>query len=323
MTILRPLLTAIFSIGLIPAIACAAGYPEKPIRMVVPFPPGGTADIVARSVSYKMSDALGVPVIVENKAGGAGGGVGTLEIKRAKPDGYTLGIATVGTVGTAPAVARDPLYDPERDFSYIANLGQTPMLLAVGSAVSAADLPSLITQLKQAPGMAFATGGAGGVAHLMGAKFQLASGTHLTHIPYRGASPAINDVAGGQVGILFDAVTSSTAFISSGRLRALAVSGEHRIKSMPDVPTFNELGLSSVSTQAWYGLIAPADLPPEIVNTLSAAVAAALSDAQVLERFKALDTEILKTTPEQFRQQAIGEFLQWRKLAASQQISLD
>jgi tripartite-type tricarboxylate transporter receptor subunit TctC len=318
-------LVAALACGMLPSFSQAAGYPDKPIRLIVPFPPGGTADIVARLVSDKMSAALGVAVVVDNRAGGAGGSVGTVEIMRAKPDGYTLGMATVGTLGTAPAVARHPAYDPGKSFSFISNLGQSPMLLAVGPAAAAADLAGLLAQVRKQPAdsTSFATGGSGGVAHLMGARFQLATGTHLTHVPYRGASPAINDVAGGQVPILFDALTSSTPFIASGRLRALAVSGDHRTASLPQVPTFKELGLPQVSTQAWYGLIGPAGLPDDVSAKLSAAVAAALADAQVRERFRKLDTDIVGSTPAVFQKQVVDELARWRQLAASQNIVLD
>lgn len=321
----RVFLVVALAIGPLPSLSQAAGYPDKPIRLIVPFPPGGTADIVARIVSDKMSAALGVAVVVDNRAGGAGGSVGTVEIMRAKPDGYTLGIATVGTLGTAPAVTRRPAYDPSKNFSYVSNLGETPMLLAVGSAATATDLAGLLAQVKNQPAdsMSFATGGSGGVAHLMGARFQLATGTHLTHIPYRGASPAINDVAGGQVPILFDALTSSTPFLASGRLRALAVSGDHRAASLPLVPTFKELGLSQVSTQAWYGLIGPAGLPGDVSARLTAAVAAALADAQVRERFSKLDTEIVGNSPAAFQKQVVEELARWRQLTTSQNIVLD
>ncbi|WP_093442830.1 tripartite tricarboxylate transporter substrate binding protein [Variovorax sp. 770b2] len=253
----RVFLAAALACGTLPSLSQANGYPDKPIRLIVLFSPGGTADIVARLVSDKMSAALGVTVVVDNRAGGAGGSVGTGEIMRAKPDGCTLGMATVGTLGTAPAAARHPVYDPGKSFSFISNLGRSPMHLAVGPAATATDLAKLLAQVRKQPAnsISFAIGGSGGVAHLMGARFQFATGTHLTHVPYRGASPAINDVAGGQVPILFDALTSSTPFIASGRLHALAVSGDHRTASLLQVPTFKELGLPQVSTQAWYGLI--------------------------------------------------------------------
>ncbi|OZI30348.1 hypothetical protein CAL29_20110 [Bordetella genomosp. 10] len=304
--------------------AMAQDFPSKPIRIIVPFPPGGTADIVARVVSDKMSQDLGVALVVENRPGGAGGSVGTMEIARAPADGYTIGIATVGTHGTAPATAPKPLYDPAKDFSYISNIAGMPMLLAAGPSLGSANLSAVIEQAKQKPGrLSFASGGTGGVAHLMGVRFELASGVTLAHIPYRGANPALNDVAGGQVDLIFDALASSQPYLQSGRIHALAVSGEHRLPALPQVPTFAEAGLPTVSTRAWYGLVGPARMDPKVVDRLYTAVKKALETPEVKARLDKLDTEAIGNTPEEYRKQVVDELDGWRRLATSQHIVAD
>ncbi|WP_233235390.1 tripartite tricarboxylate transporter substrate binding protein [Bordetella sp. LUAb4] len=305
-------------------LAMAQDYPAKPIRIIVPFPPGGTADIVARVVSDKMAQDLGVTLIVENRPGGAGGSVGTMEIARAPADGYTIGIATVGTHGTAPATAPKPLYDPAKDFSYISNVAAMPMLIAAGPSLGSANLAAVIEQAKQKPGrLSFASGGTGGVAHLMGARFEVASGTKLTHIPYRGANPALTDVAGGQVDLIFDALASSQPYLQSGRIHALAVSGDHRLPALPQVPTFAEAGLPTVSTRAWYGFVGPAKMDPKVVDRLYAAVKKALDTPEVKGRLEKLDTEAIGNTPADYRKQVVEELDGWRQLATEQHIVAD
>jgi tripartite-type tricarboxylate transporter receptor subunit TctC len=307
-----------------PTLAGAQDYPSKPIRLIVPFPPGGTADIVARVVSDKMSQDLGATLIVENKPGGAGGGVGTVEIARSAPDGYTIGIATVGTLGTAPATSPKPLYDPAKDFSYISNIATMPMLLAVGPSLGKTTLADVLAQAKAKPGrLTFASGGTGGVAHLMGARFEVAAGVRLTHVPYRGANPALNDVAGGQVDMIFDALASSSPFLQSGRIHAVAVSGDHRVAALPDTPTFAQAGLPAVSTGAWYGLIGPADMAPAVVDRLYKAVRAALDSEAVRQRLEKLDTQAIGNTPDAYRKQVVDELAAWRELASSQNIVVD
>ncbi|WP_082621615.1 tripartite tricarboxylate transporter substrate binding protein [Bordetella sp. N] len=310
--------------ALTPMAAMAETYPAKPIRMIVPFPPGGTADIIARVVSDKMAQDLGVALIVENRPGGAGGGVGTMEIARAPADGYTIGIATVGTLGTAPATAPKALYDPAKDFSYISNIAAMPMLIAAGPSSGAATLAQLVELAKKSPGkLAFASGGTGGVAHLMGARFEVASGTKLTHIPYRGANPALNDVTGGQVDVIFDALASSWPYLQTGRIHALAVSGDHRIAALPQVPTFAEAGLPAVSTRAWYGLIGPAQMDAKTVDRLYAAVKKAVDSPEVRARLDKLDTEAIGSTPAAYKKQVLEELDGWKQLATSQHIVAD
>ncbi|OWT77397.1 MULTISPECIES: tripartite tricarboxylate transporter substrate binding protein [unclassified Achromobacter] len=320
----RVLAACLAAAALAPMAASADTYPSKPIRMIVPFPPGGTADIIARVVSDKMAQDLGVALIVENRPGGAGGGVGTMEIARAPADGYTIGIATVGTLGTAPATAPKALYDPAKDFSYISNVAAMPMLIAAGPSSGATSLAQFIELAKKSPGrLAFASGGTGGVAHLMGARFEVASGTKLTHIPYRGANPALNDVTGGQVDVIFDALASSWPYLQTGRIHALAVSGDHRIPALAQVPTFAEAGLPTVSTRAWYGLIGPAQMDPKTVDRLYAAVKKAVDSPEVRTRLGKLDTEAIGSTPDAYKKQVLEELDGWKQLATSQHIVAD
>ncbi|WP_186332145.1 Bug family tripartite tricarboxylate transporter substrate binding protein [Bordetella genomosp. 13] len=306
------------------AQAGAAGYPERPIRLVVPFPPGGTADIVARVVSDRVAQELKTTVIVENKPGGAGGSVGTLDIVRAKPDGYTFGIATVGTLGTAPATAPKPLYDPERDFSYVTNIAGMPMLLVAGPSMGTRSFDDILARVRAEPDrISFGSGGTGGVAHLMGAKFQVATKTRLIHVPYRGANPALNDLAGGQVDLVFDALASSTPFLQGDRVRAIAISGDTRLKSLPETPTFKELGLQPVSTDAWYGLVGPAGIDAAIVERVHLAVKSALASDAVRERLDKIQTQAIGSDPAAYRKQVLDELQAWRDLAKSQNIVVD
>jgi len=314
----------LMALAFMPILAMAQAFPSKPIRLVVTFPPGGTADIIARTVSDEMAPHLGVTVVVENKAGGAGGSVGTLDIARARPDGYTIGIATVGTHGTAPAVNPKLQYDPLTDFSYISNLAAMPMLLAVGPSVKETSFDAFLANARANQGKTtFATGGLGGVAHLMGERFQVSADVKMMHVPYRGANPALSDVAGGQVDAVFDALASSAPFLDGGRVRAIVVSGDKRLAAYPDVPTFAEVGLPDVGTRAWYGLVAPAGVPQELIDKLSEAARAALAVPAVQKRLEQLSAEAIGSTSAEFQRQVADELGQWRQIAQSQDIVLD
>ncbi len=305
-------------------VAFSQDFPVKPIRLIVTFPPGGTADIIARTVSNEMSKQLGVSVVVENKAGGAGGAVGTMDIARAAPDGYTIGIATVGTLGTAPAVNTNLQYDPLTDFSYISNIATMPMLLALGPSTGVKSFAEFVDKVRANPGkITFSSGGLGGVAHLMGERFQISTKTKMMHIPYRGANPALSDAASGQVDSVFDALASSAPFLQGNRLSALAVSGNKRLSSYPDVPTFSELGYPEVSTQAWYGLIGPKGIPEPILEKLYQSASQAVHNNEVKTRLSQVNAEAIGSSPEEYRKQVSEELKQWKEIANSQNIKLN
>ncbi len=235
----------------------AQTYPTKTVKMIIPFPPGGTTDIVGRIVADKLSAALGQTVVVENR-GGAGGAIGAVELAKAAPDGYTIGISTVSTMAVNPAANPNTKYNPLTDFIPVTNLAAVPNVMVVHPGVAAKDMKEFIALVKANPGKYnFASSGTAGIGHMMGELFQVASGTDIQHVPYKGAGPALTDVLGGTVPILFDNLPSSLQHIKAGKLRALAVAAPKRLDLLPDVPTFAELGLKDVNDQAWYGLVLP------------------------------------------------------------------
>src|SRR5690606_26198472 len=213
-------------------------YPTKPVRLIVPFPPGGTTDIVGRLVADKLGAGWGQPVVVENHAG-AGGSIGSAAIASAAPDGYTLGIATVSTHGINPAIYKNLPFDAQKDFQPITNLAAVPNVMSTHPSVPAEDMASFIALAKKDPGkITYASAGNGSVSHMMGELFKMASGVDLLHVPYRGVGPALNDTLAGQVNVLFDNLPSSLPHIQAGKLRALAVAAPQRVAALPDVPTF-------------------------------------------------------------------------------------
>lgn len=317
------LLASILSGLMITPLASAQSYPSKPIRLIVPFPPGGTTDIIGRAVGDRLSRELGQPVIVDNRGGG-GGAIGAVAIAKAEPDGYTLGIATVSTHAVNPACNPKLPYDPIKDFVPITNLARTPNVLLVNPKFPAQDYKQLIALLKKNPRKyGFATSGACGIGHLMGEKFKSATGTFLVHIPYRGAGPALNDVLGGQVEIMFDNLPSSLPFLQANRLRPIAIAWNKRLDNLPNVPTFAELGLPLVNDPAWYGLIAPAKTPDDIVRKLHEATLKALNSPEVLARIKASGSDVVGNSPAQFAAEIRGELQRSQDVVKKQGIKID
>ena len=302
--------------------AVAQTYPTKPIRLIVPFAPGGTTDIIARVVGEPLGRALGHPVIVDNKSG-AGGAIGALEASRAAPDGYTLSVATVSTTAANPAINKKIGYDPVNDFVPVINIAATPNVLAVNPAVPAKDYKSFVALVKQAPGKySFASSGAGGIGHLQMELYKSLTGLFITHIPYRGAGPALNDVVAGQVPVMFDNLPSALPFIKSGKLVPIVVAAPERLKDLPDTPTFKEVGLEPVNRMAYYGILAPKGTPKDIVDKLNAATRKVLEDPAVKKRIEDTGSLIIGNTPEQFAQQIKDEFAVYQQVVAKQKLSL-
>jgi len=320
---LRTLNTTLALLALAPALALAQNFPSKPIRLIVPFAPGGTTDIVARIVAPGLSKELGQQVIVENKAGG-GGSIGAQEMIKSAPDGHVLGMATVSTTAANPAINAKIGYNPLTDFVPVINIAATPNVIAVHPSFAAKDYKSFIALLKANPGkFSYASSGTGGIGHLQTELFKSLSGTFITHIPYRGAGPALNDTVAGQVPIIFDNMPSALPFIKDGRLIPIVVAAPNRLSQLPNVPTFKEVGLEPVNRMAYYGIHGPKNLPKEVVDKIHAAVKKTVELPEVRARIEGTGSLVVANTPAEFAAQTAAEFEVYKKVVAAQKLKLD
>lgn len=266
-----------------PLLASAADFPTKPIRFIVPYTAGGTTDLVARTVGQRVGEKLGQPVVIENR-GGAGGNIGMDAVAKAPADGYTIGFGAISTNALNPHIYKSMAFDPRKDFTAIGLLGTSTIVLEVPASSPIKSVAELIAAAKKTPGLPYATAGAGTSMNLAGVMFAQMTGTQLTHVAYKGSGPAITDMLGGTVGIMFDNLPASLPHIQAGRLRALAVAGPSRSPALPEVPTIAEAGLKGYALEPWFGVYGPANLPPAIVKTLNQAFVEALAEPGIKDK---------------------------------------
>ncbi|MDO8695323.1 MAG: tripartite tricarboxylate transporter substrate binding protein BugE [Sheuella sp.] len=305
-------------------MTCAMAQTQsKTIRLVVPFPAGGSTDIAARVLAEPLSRILGQTVVVENR-GGAGGSIGMMEVAKAAPDGTTFGVATVSTHGVNPAVYKNLPYDPIKNFAPVTELVEAPGVLLVNATLPVQNFAQFMDYLKANPDkLSYASTGNGTVSHMWAELFKTTTKTSMTHVPYKGAGPALNDLVGGQVMVYFDQVASAMPHIKSGKLRPLAVSWPTRLEPLPDVPTYAELNLASNNDPSWFGLVAPIGTPEKDIQRVRDAAAKALSEPAVRERLAGMGLFPTGSTPAEFGEIIRKEILKMQGLAKTTGIAID
>jgi len=292
---------ALLSLSLLPSIASAQEYPARPVRIVVPYAAGGNADILGRTLAQKLGDALKQPFVVENR-GGANGGIGTDLVAKSAPDGYTLLVTASGPIVVNPTLYKSVPYDPLKDFAPISECAVYQYVLVTLATSPWKSIADIVAAARARPGgVSYGSTGVGGGNHLAGELFALATGTQLTHVPYKGSAPALSDLLGGQLSIMFDTVITSVPQIRAGKLRAFAVSSSRRASSLPEVPTMQEAGIKGFDISQWQGLLAPAGTPKAVVERLNAETIRAMHAPDVQERIAIQGgNEIVTGTPEEF-----------------------
>ena len=321
-SLLRAITTAILVLVTGSAFAQASAYPDKPIRFVVPYPPGGGTDVIARIVQDRLRAALGQPIVIDNR-GGAGGSIGTEVVARSAPDGYTV-LFTLSSHTINPAIFSKLTFDTARDFEPIGIVCSLPQILVANPQFPANTVQQLIAMAKEKPGsLSFASVGNGSPGHLAGEMMKIRTGTQLTHIPYRGGGPAVTDVVSGQVPLLWVSIPAAAQFVKQKQLKALAVSTVKRSAAFPDVPTMQEVGIADFEVDSWYAMFVPAKTPRAIVDRLNAALNTVLKEPEIREKLLAQGSEAVGGTPEQLGAVVNAELPKWAKLVKDAGIKAD
>jgi tripartite-type tricarboxylate transporter receptor subunit TctC len=311
------------ALGLVATVAGAQSWPAKPVTLLVPFPPGGSTDTVARAIAPKLQETLGQTFVVDNKAG-ATGTIGAAQVKRAAPDGYTFLVTSLGPLVVAPHLMKNVPYDAAKDFDPLTVLVQAPNVLVVPAASPHKSVADVIAHLKAQPDrMSFASSGNGSSDHLTIELFWLQTGTSGVHVPYKGGAPAISDLLGAQVDASFQNVNAVLQHIQAGKLKALAVTGDKRSPVLPHVPTLAEAGVKGVDVYSWQAIVAPKGLPADIRARMTEGLQAALGDARIRQQFTSVGLEIVANTPDQFAAFQAKENARWKQLIETRRITAD
>ncbi len=319
--LLRPLFAA--ALLVLAGSALAQAWPSKPVRLIVPYPPGGSADILARAIGQKLAEGLGQQVVIDNRPG-AGTAIGAEATAKAAPDGYTVMLGTVSSHAINPALTPGLKYDPVRDFAPVSLVASIPFALIVHPSLPVHSVKELIALAKSKPGaLNFSSAGNGTSNHLAGELFKSMTGTYMVHIPYKGSAPALNDLIAGQVQLMFDLVLTTAPHVKSGAVRALAVTGRERSAALPGVPTVAESGVPGYEVSAWFGIFAPAGTPTAVIGTLNAETVKALRQPDLRERMASQGAEPVTSTPEQFTAYVKEELAKWTRVVRASGMKVD
>jgi tripartite-type tricarboxylate transporter receptor subunit TctC len=307
------LLLIAFCVALCPAAALAQNYPNRAIRLIVPFPAGGPNDIIARVVGQRMSQILKQTIIIDNRTG-QGGVLGTDLVAKATPDGYTIAMTSLGALAISPSMEK-VAYDASKDLAPVTLVAQVPEMLVVANNVPAKNMQELVALAKSQPGkMNFGSSGPGSLPHLAGELFKLTGKIDLVHVPYRGAAPAVNDLLAQQVQMAFFDLPVLLPQVKAGKIRPIAIGAPQRAASVPNVPTTTEVGMPDLQTENWYGLVAPAKTPPEVIAVLNKAAVDAIKDPEVAEKLASQGAILVGDSPEHFRDYIAAETIRWAKV---------
>jgi tripartite-type tricarboxylate transporter receptor subunit TctC len=303
--------------------AYAQEYPAKSITLIVPFAAGGSTDVIARVMAAELRQELGQFVVVESHPG-AGGSLGTALIAKAPPDGYTIGMGTASTLAINPAAYKSLPFDVLKDIAPVSDIAAVPNIMSINPSVPAKNMAEFIALARAQPGkLSYGSSGNGSVAHLMGEQFKLATGTNIVHVPYRGIGPALNDVVGGQIQVLYDNLPTTLPIVQAGKLRALAVSGSKRVAALPDVPTFAELGLNDLDWMAFFGIVAPAGTPPAVIARLHDAIVKVVAAPEVRRTLEVQQAIPLANSPQEFRGEIERELARMKRAVEAANIRIN